>query len=122
MRVFCAVDETALFVYKLFNFHFCDIFSERLHIPFEIVCKQRLQREQQRYGMSLIMITHDLKEGFYLGTRLWVFDKTRLDAQNPNAFGACITYDIPVDTTDRNTYKTIDHSLDESKKLIAEPE
>jgi NitT/TauT family transport system ATP-binding protein len=76
----------------------------------------------KKTGITIFMITHDLKEGFYLGTRLWVFDKIRLDAQNPNAFGACITYDIPVDTTDRNTYKTIDHSLDESRKLIAEPE
>jgi NitT/TauT family transport system ATP-binding protein len=76
----------------------------------------------KKTGITIFMITHDLKEGFYLGSRLWVFDKIRLDAQNPNAFGACITYDIPVDATDRNTYKTIDHSLDESRKLIAEPE
>ena len=37
---------------------------------------------------SFFMITHDIKEGFELGTRLLVFDKVRLDAQAPNAYGA----------------------------------
>ncbi len=45
------------------------------------------------------MITHDLKEGFELGTRLLVFDKTRLDMQAPEAYGATITYDIPLHVT-----------------------
>jgi NitT/TauT family transport system ATP-binding protein len=47
-------------------------------------------------GLTVFMVTHDLQEGFYLGTRLWVFDKTRVDPQAPNRYGACITYDIPV--------------------------
>lgn len=38
-------------------------------------------------------------EGFNLGTRLLVFDKVRLDPQAPNAFGARITYDIPLNET-----------------------
>ena len=42
------------------------------------------------------MITHDLKEGFSLGTRLLVFDKLRHDPQAPHAYGAGITYDLPV--------------------------
>jgi len=42
------------------------------------------------------MVTHDLSEGFYLGTRLWVFDKLRRDPHAPEAFGASITYDLPV--------------------------
>ncbi|MFO8005247.1 ATP-binding cassette domain-containing protein [Thioalkalivibrio sp.] len=50
----------------------------------------------QRRGLTIFMVTHDLKEGFYLGTRLLVFDKVRHDPQAPNAYGANITYDIPV--------------------------
>ncbi len=34
-----------------------------------------------------------------LGTRLLVFDKVRLDPQAPNAYGARITYDIPLNET-----------------------
>lgn len=51
----------------------------------------------QRHRLTIFMITHDLKEGFSLGSRLWVFDKVRHDPQAPDAYGACITYDIPLD-------------------------
>jgi NitT/TauT family transport system ATP-binding protein len=66
--------------------------------------------------VNIFMITHDLKEGFYLGTRLWVFDKIRHDAQAPNAYGATITYDIPVGQCDKSTLKEIDKSLQQSQK------
>jgi NitT/TauT family transport system ATP-binding protein len=46
--------------------------------------------------MTIVMVTHDLKESFYLGTRLLVFDKVRVDPQEQNRFGATITYDIPL--------------------------
>ena len=46
--------------------------------------------------MTIFMITHDLKESFHLGTRLLVFDKERHDPQFPEAFGATVTYDIPL--------------------------
>jgi NitT/TauT family transport system ATP-binding protein len=46
--------------------------------------------------LTIFMITHDLAEGFHLGTRLLVFDKYRIDPDAPNRFGATITYDIPV--------------------------
>lgn len=49
--------------------------------------------------MTVFMVTHDLSEGFNLGTRLLVFDKVRLDPQAPNAWGARITYDIPLNET-----------------------
>ena len=66
--------------------------------------------------VNIFMITHDLKEGFYLGTRLWVFDKVRNDPQAPNAYGAAITYDIPVGKIDTLTLTEIDQSLERSKK------
>lgn len=52
-----------------------------------------LWQEQQ---LTVFMITHDLSEGFQLGSRLWVFDKTRHDQQAPERFGAQITFDIPL--------------------------
>jgi NitT/TauT family transport system ATP-binding protein len=47
-------------------------------------------------AMTIFMITHDLQEGFALGTRLLVFDKVRHDPQAPEAYGARVTYDIPL--------------------------
>jgi NitT/TauT family transport system ATP-binding protein len=71
----------------------------------------------QKTGVTIFMITHDLKEGFYLGTRLWVFDKVRHDPQAPSAYGATITYDIPVGHTDRATFKEIDAALKQQHAL-----
>jgi NitT/TauT family transport system ATP-binding protein len=51
----------------------------------------------QKHKLTIFMITHDLKEGFSLGSRLWVFDKIRHDPQAPDAWGASITYDIPLE-------------------------
>ncbi len=50
----------------------------------------------QAHKLTVLMITHDLKEGFALGTRLFVFDKVRADPQEPNAYGANVTYDLPL--------------------------
>jgi NitT/TauT family transport system ATP-binding protein len=47
-------------------------------------------------GLTVFMVTHDLSEGFYLGTRLLVFDKPRHDPQASHAYGARVTYDIPL--------------------------
>jgi NitT/TauT family transport system ATP-binding protein len=46
--------------------------------------------------MTIFMVTHDLPESFALGTRVLVFDKVRIDAQAPDAFGATITFNIPL--------------------------
>ncbi|VXC58205.1 ABC transporter ATP-binding protein [Pseudomonas sp. 9Ag] len=48
--------------------------------------------------LTVFMVTHDLSEGFTLGTRILVFDKTRLDPHAPGAYGARVTYDIPLNT------------------------
>ncbi len=70
----------------------------------------------KKTGINIFMITHDLKEGFYLGTRLWVFDKIRHDPQAPHAYGATITYDIPLNQTDRATLKEITQDLGRERK------
>jgi NitT/TauT family transport system ATP-binding protein len=46
--------------------------------------------------MTIFMVTHDLQESFALGTRVLVFDKVRIDSQAPEAFGATITFNIPL--------------------------
>jgi NitT/TauT family transport system ATP-binding protein len=46
--------------------------------------------------MTIFMITHDVQESFKLGTRLLVFDKVRHDPQEPDRYGARVTYDIPL--------------------------
>jgi NitT/TauT family transport system ATP-binding protein len=45
-------------------------------------------------GMTIVMVTHDIKEAFALGTRLIALDKRRVDPQAPERFGAIITYDL----------------------------
>jgi NitT/TauT family transport system ATP-binding protein len=48
----------------------------------------------QKNKLTIFMVTHDIKEGFELGSRLWVFDKVKHDPQAPSAFGAQVTYDL----------------------------
>lgn len=55
-----------------------------------------IRRLWQAQRLTIFMITHDLREAFALGTRLWVFDKLRHDPQAPEAYGATITYDLPI--------------------------
>ena len=75
----------------------------------------RLWRELK---ITVFMVTHDLQEGFSLGTRLWVFDKRRIDPHNPNRFGARITFDLPVG--DRNAAEVPEvHPQDPDLKKIA---
>jgi len=48
----------------------------------------------KKRGLTVFMITHDLSEGFTLGSRVWVLDKPRIDPHAPERFGAQIVYDI----------------------------
>lgn len=70
----------------------------------------------REHKLTIFMITHDIKEGFYLGTRLWVFDKDRYDPHAPNAYGAQITYDLPVGKCDAAIWQEIDSALDKAEK------
>ncbi|MEK1837160.1 MAG: ATP-binding cassette domain-containing protein, partial [Pseudomonas sp.] len=64
-----------------------------------------LWRETQ---LTVFMVTHDLSEGFSLGTRLLVFDKVRIDPHAPGAYGARITYDIPLNSDRRANRAAVD--------------
>lgn len=44
--------------------------------------------------MTIVMVTHDIKEAFGLATRLITLDKVRRDPQAPERYGAKITYDL----------------------------
>lgn len=66
----------------------------------------------REYQLTIFMITHDLQEGFYLGTRIWVFDKDRHDPQAPGAYGARITYDMPVGSISASEQAQIESELD----------
>lgn len=77
------------------------------------------------HRMTIFMITHDIKEGFELGTRLLVFDKVRRDPQAQSAYGATITYDLPLKAVDRSVQKEVleqtqrTEAFVQSTKLVA---
>ena len=65
-------------------------------------------------SMTIFMVTHDINEAFKLGTRMLVFDKIRHDPDEPNAYGATITYDLPLKTNG-------DHEPPDPRELISQP-
>lgn len=46
------------------------------------------------YSLTVIMVTHDIKEAFSLGTRVLTLDKRRHDPHAPHRFGATTVYDL----------------------------
>lgn len=46
------------------------------------------------YALTIIMVTHDIKEAFLLGTRVLTIDKPRRDPHAPHRFGATAVYDL----------------------------
>ncbi len=48
-------------------------------------------------GMTVFMVTHDLREAFKLGTRLIAFDRYRTRPEERELYGATVTFDIPLD-------------------------
>ncbi|MFN3520755.1 MAG: ATP-binding cassette domain-containing protein [Phenylobacterium sp.] len=51
----------------------------------------------REHGLTILMVTHDIKEAFVLGTRVLAFDKRRRDPQAPHRYGATVVYDFPLD-------------------------
>ncbi len=43
---------------------------------------------------GVVMVTHDISEAFKLGTRVLVFDKIKVDKENPDRYGSTIVQDI----------------------------
>lgn len=48
----------------------------------------------QDRALTIIMVTHDLREAFTLGTRVIALDKRRHDPHAPHRFGATAVYDL----------------------------
>lgn len=55
-----------------------------------------ITRLWQDYGLTIIMVTHDLREAFTLGTRVLALDKRRHDPHSPHRYGATAVYDLPI--------------------------
>ncbi len=75
-----------------------------------------LWREQR---FTVFMVTHDISEAFALGTRLLAFDKVRWDPQAPHAYGARITYDIPLDREARHARAVLERQMAASESRAA---
>jgi NitT/TauT family transport system ATP-binding protein len=48
------------------------------------------------YSLTIVMVTHDIREAFTLGTRVLALDKRRHDPHAPHRFGATAVYDLPL--------------------------
>ena len=55
-----------------------------------------ITRLWRQYDLTVIMVTHDIREAFTLGTRVLALDKRRHDPHAPHRFGATAVYDLPL--------------------------
>lgn len=62
-------------------------------------------------SMTVFMVTHDIHEAFKLGTRMLVFDKLRHDPHAPDAYGATVTYDLPLTNKNGSAPPPVDEIL-----------
>ena len=56
---------------------------------------QLMLRLFEETGMTVFMVTHDLREAFHLGTRVIAFDRHRTREEEKAVYGATVTFDIP---------------------------
>ena len=61
----------------------------------------------QDCGLTILMVTHDIKEAFKLGTRVLAFDKRRHDPHAPHRFGSTAVYDFPLGDKARSVPKEL---------------
>jgi len=62
----------------------------------------------REHGLTILMVTHDIKEAFKLGTRVLGIDKRRRDPQAPHRYGSTAVYDLPLDEKTRKKPPTED--------------
>jgi len=55
----------------------------------------------REHGLTIMMVTHDIREAFKLGTRVVAIDKRRRDPQAPHRYGSTAVYDFPLDKPDQ---------------------
>jgi len=72
------------------------------------------------YSLTIVMVTHDIREAFTLGTRVLALDKRRHDPHAPHRFGATAVYDLhlrsrtdPVEDEDPAAAAAIDQNNEE---------
>jgi NitT/TauT family transport system ATP-binding protein len=51
----------------------------------------------REHGLTILMVTHDIREAFKLGTRVIAIDKRRHDPHAPHRYGSTTVYDFPLD-------------------------
>lgn len=57
-----------------------------------------------KLNFGVVMVTHNIKEAFKLGTRVLVFDKIKTDLDYPNRYGSTIVNDIDSSKKKENTH------------------
>lgn len=73
-----------------------------------------ITRLWRQYSLTIIMVTHDIREAFTLGTRVLALDKRRHDPHAPHRYGATVVYDIPLDKAhDKVVYHSERITIDE---------
>lgn len=82
-----------------------------------------ITRLWRHYSLTIVMVTHDIREAFSLGTRVLALDKRRHDPHAPHRFGATAVYDLPlrkppVDGADEPGNITPDYKIDNREGLV----
>ena len=62
----------------------------------------------REHGLTILMVTHDIKEAFKLGTRVLGIDKRRRDPQAPHRYGSTAVYDFPLDKPNAKLAKELE--------------
>jgi NitT/TauT family transport system ATP-binding protein len=68
----------------------------------------------REHGLTILMVTHDIKEAFKLGTRVIAIDKRRRDPQAPHRFGSTAVYDFPLDKPNAAIRKELERMVEQA--------